>query len=86
MAVERVRDGERPSSVIASFGFHRTTIYQWLSTASKPGGTDRAALQACDRAATQFDATPGATGVSLDQRLVIRVSMVWILACGRGLW
>src|ERR1700735_2373165 len=38
MAVERVRDGERPSSVIASFGFHRTTIYQWLSTASKPGG------------------------------------------------
>ena len=30
MAVERVRDGERPSSVIASFGFNRTTIYRWL--------------------------------------------------------
>ena len=26
MAVERVRDGERASSVVASFGFHRTTI------------------------------------------------------------
>jgi transposase len=37
MAVERVRDGERPSSVIASFGFNRTTIYRWLNAASKPG-------------------------------------------------
>ena len=30
MAVERVRGGERPSSVVNSFGFHRTTIYKWL--------------------------------------------------------
>jgi transposase len=37
MAVERVREGERPSSVIASFGFNRTTIYRWLNAASKPG-------------------------------------------------
>jgi transposase len=37
MAVERVRDGERASSVIASFGFNRTTIYRWLDAASKPG-------------------------------------------------
>jgi hypothetical protein len=37
MAVERVRGGERPSSVVASFGFHRTTIYRWLNAASKPG-------------------------------------------------
>ena len=37
MAVERVRDGERPSTVIASFGFNRTTIYRWLEAASKPG-------------------------------------------------
>jgi transposase len=37
MAVERVRDGERPSSVIASFGFNRTSIYKWISAASKPG-------------------------------------------------
>jgi len=36
MAVERVRDGERPSSVIASYGFNRTTIYKWLMAASKP--------------------------------------------------
>jgi transposase len=37
MAVERVREGERPSSVIASYGFNRTTIYKWLMAASKPG-------------------------------------------------
>ena len=29
-AVERVREGERPSDVIASYGFHRCTIYGWL--------------------------------------------------------
>ena len=37
MAVERVRDGERPSSVVAAFGFSRTPIYKWISAASKPG-------------------------------------------------
>jgi transposase len=30
MAVGRVRDGEEPSAVIASYGFCRTTIYKWL--------------------------------------------------------
>src|SRR3984957_20858532 len=37
MAVERVLDGERPSSVVASYGFNRTTIYRWLSAAARPG-------------------------------------------------
>lgn len=37
MAVERVRGRERPSSVIASFGFSRTTIYKWITAASQPG-------------------------------------------------
>ena len=37
MAVERVRDGEDPSTVIASYGFCRTTIYKWLRTASGRG-------------------------------------------------
>jgi len=32
MAVERVREGERPSDVITSYGFHRCTIYRWLKT------------------------------------------------------
>lgn len=37
MAVERARDGEAPSLVIASYGFSRTTIYEWLGAAAKPG-------------------------------------------------
>ena len=37
MAVERVREGEAPSVVVASYGFSRTTIYKWLAAASKPG-------------------------------------------------
>ncbi len=35
MAVERVREGEAPSAVIASYS--RTTIYNWLAAISKPG-------------------------------------------------
>lgn len=37
MSIERVREGERPSAVMASFGFNRTTIYKWLQAASHPG-------------------------------------------------
>ncbi len=37
MAVTRVREGERPSEVIASYGFHRCTIYGWLKAARGRG-------------------------------------------------
>ena len=37
MAVERVREGENPSEVIASYGFSRTTIYKWLKAAKGKG-------------------------------------------------
>lgn len=37
MAIERVREGERPADVIASYGFNRTTIYKWMAAAFKPG-------------------------------------------------
>ena len=37
MAVARVREGEQPSVVIASYGFHRCTIYRWLQTARRRG-------------------------------------------------
>ena len=30
----RARGGERPSSVVASYGFNRTTIYRWLNAAA----------------------------------------------------
>ena len=42
MAIERVGEGERPSAVIASYGFCRTTIYKWLRAAKAPGGGTRA--------------------------------------------
>jgi transposase len=38
MAVQRVREGERPADVIEAYGFHRTTIYKWLRKALRPGG------------------------------------------------
>jgi len=37
MAIERVREGDSPSEVIASYGFNRTTIYKWINAALKPG-------------------------------------------------
>ena len=40
MAVERVREGETPSAVIASYGFCRTTIYKWLTKAKRGGRGD----------------------------------------------
>lgn len=36
-AVQRVRNGERPSEVIKSFGFCRTSIYKWLRAAELEG-------------------------------------------------
>lgn len=37
MAVERVREGEPASEVIAAYGFNRTTIYKWIKAALCPG-------------------------------------------------
>jgi transposase len=37
MAIERVREGEAPSEVIASYGFNRTTIYEWMNAATERG-------------------------------------------------
>jgi len=37
MAMRRVREGEEPTAVIASFGFCRTTIYKWMKLAAGRG-------------------------------------------------
>jgi transposase len=37
MAFQRVREGEKPADVIASFGFCRTTIYKWMKVAMGRG-------------------------------------------------
>jgi transposase len=35
MAIQRVKEGEKPSEVIAAYGFCRTTIYRWMRAAAK---------------------------------------------------
>jgi hypothetical protein len=42
MAVQRVWDGERPSTVIASYGLSRQIIYKWLKQAK---GKDEACVR-----------------------------------------
>ncbi len=37
MAVQRVREGERPSAVMRSYGLCRTTIYRWLRAVARAG-------------------------------------------------
>lgn len=49
MAVRRVREGERPSAVIASYGLCRTTIYPWLRAARKGGEARLKARKATGR-------------------------------------
>ena len=44
MAVRRVREGERPSDVIRSFGLCRTTIYRWMR-AERVGGEPALAMR-----------------------------------------
>ena len=51
MAVQRVREGEKPSVVIASFGFSRPVIYKWLKVR-------RDEAEACGRCARRV--APGA--------------------------
>jgi len=42
MAIRRVREGEDPGVVIASYGFNRTTIYKWMRMAEGSGNGLRA--------------------------------------------
>lgn len=49
MAVQRVRDGERPSDVMKSYGLCRTTIYRWLRAHKKRGAAALASRPATGR-------------------------------------
>ncbi len=67
MAVRRVLEGERPSTLIASYGLCRTSIYRWAAcTAAGRGQGPQGALTP----GTQVDAvgTPETAGAPLDQR------------------
>jgi len=45
LAVQRVQDGEKPSVVMKSLGFCRTSIYKWLRTYRKRGAAGLAGRQ-----------------------------------------
>ena len=67
MAVERVREGEAPAAVIASYGFARTTIDKWLKAAAQPGLGVKALRSRTASGCPLPDTAPGAAGVPLDQ-------------------
>ena len=86
MAVERVREGEAPSAVIASYGFSRTSIYKWLAAVSKPGVGVRAL------ASRPAPGRPRRLTAGQEQKVfagsmaMIPVSMAWISAYGPDRW
>jgi hypothetical protein len=86
MAVERVRDGEAASAVIAAYGFSRTTIYKWLTAATKPGlGMKGSALDrqrgdhGLSRLVRRSRFSAGSTGA-------IPANIGWTSAYGRDPW
>jgi transposase len=86
MAVQRVWEGERPSVVIASYGFARPVIYRWLRDARGKGRGLRALRS------RKGTGRPRRLVPKQEQQLFagstakILVSMVSILVCGRGWW
>jgi transposase len=84
MAVQRVREGERPSEVIASYGMHRTTIHKWLSRAQGKGAGLRTLK------ARKGNGRPRKLDAKQEQQVFRWVdgmnpsSTVSILACGRA--
>ena len=86
MAIERVREGERPSEVIEAYGFNRTTIYKWINTAfgSRAGIS---ALRSTKATGRPRSLTPAQERQYLAGSMgAIRASTVWTLACGRAAW
>jgi transposase len=80
MAVQRVKNGEKPSEVIKSYGLCRTSIYRWLRAEASGGDTALASRKSLGRA----------PALTLDQMAEVRS---WI--CGKdprqygfdfGLW
>jgi transposase len=55
MAVKRVAEGERPSAVIKSYGFCRTTIYKWLQAVDEGGEEALVSTPATGRPRTLTD-------------------------------
>jgi len=86
MAVQRVWEGERPSVVIACYGFCRQVIYRWLQQA-KGKGRGLRALRSRKGTGRPRVSQPSRSGkFSVGSTARILASMVLILVCGRGWW
>jgi hypothetical protein len=84
MAVKRVREGEKPSQVIASHGFARTMIYGWLK-ASKGRGKRLRALASRRRTGRLGKLTAGRSVKYFAGSMArIRCSTHSTGYCGRG--
>ena len=84
MAMKRVREGEEPATVIASYGFCRTTIYKWMKlTAGRGHG-----LKALS--STRGSGRPRRLTAAQERQVfagsmdVIRANTDWTLDCGRA--
>jgi transposase len=55
MAVKRVREGERPSAVIKSYGLCRTSVYRWLRAEQRAGQEALMSIKATGRPCTLTD-------------------------------
>ena len=87
MAVERVREGEAPSAVIASYGFSRTTIYKWLAAMLEARGWGPCACVAVGaRAATYVSRRVRNSRYFAGSMAMIPVNMAWISAYGPERW
>ena len=85
MAIRRVREGEDPGVVIASYGFNRTTIYKWMHMAAGSGnGLEGVEFDARYRSAAQPHSGARATSLSLGQWSRSAAIRIWILDCGRA--
>ena len=84
MAVQRVLEGERPSVVIASYGFARPVIYRWLRDARGKGRGLRGCGHGRVRAGRGVSRPSKSSNCSAGSTAKILVSMVLILVCGRG--
>ena len=82
LAVQRVKDGERPSVVIKSFGLCRTTIYKWLE-ADRRGGKEALKARRAQARKRNFLRRRSSRFAS-GSMAKTRGNMVSISDCGRG--
>jgi hypothetical protein len=81
MAVKRVREGERPSAVIKSYGLCRTSVYRWLRAEKRSGEGALKSRKGTGRPCT-LTKRNNACGGGYAERT--RVNTALISGCGHG--